>query len=473
MVQWKSRRRNPLRMLVPLLAVCNLVWIGLFLTRFETKEKELISPSFKPEAENSEQRDYWHSALRDFEKSGTEKRLLTLQGESSQDSAELGYRIGKLRDELRTAVVSAAGTAHTDSNGRKIRHNFAKPPPDQPIEFFVPFLSPPKITAINPTTIILVPSHQGSFVKRQAIRETWKSVADRTVVLFVVAHSDCQQFNLDLGIDSIASKAATCDQVDHNFLKLEQETNHDLLEIPMREDYHRISEKILQAYNWALKNVPNLKWIAKADDDMFVNVQNLEHYVKNYNSEIPVVIGEIIYNSFVAKEGKWADLDYPNTYYPNWPKGSAGHVLSRATVEYIVQNSESLHRYQGEDTNIGIWLDEATRTGRLKDVTYINSPEYFISSGKSECESSPTAIMIGHELSPDDQAQCLKNSRNMTDSEKSNSWRGLSTDIERKPISNMMKTAAKKKVTEKNTTEKKTATKKTTEKKRTIRRKKV
>ena len=441
MVPWKSRRRNPLRMLVPLLAVCNLVWIGLFLTRFETKEKELISPSlqlsFKPKAENSEERDDWHSILRDFEKGEAEKRLLTLQGQNSQDynSAELGYRIGKLRDELGTAAVSAAGTgagaktgtgtgtgteyAHTNSNGsRKIRHNFAKPPPDQPIEFFVPFLSPPKITAINPTTIILVPSHQGSFVKRQAIRETWKAFADRTVVLFVVAHSDCQQFNLDLGIDTIASKAVTCDQVDHNFLKLEQEMNHDLLEIPMREDYHRISEKVLQAYNWALNNVPNLKWIAKADDDMFVNVQNLEHYVKNYNSEIPVVIGEIIYNSFVAKEGKWADLDYPNTYYPNWPKGSAGHVLSRATVKYIVQNSESLHRYQGEDTNIGIWLDEATKTGRLKNVTFINSPNYFISSGKSECESSPTAIMIGHELSPDDQAQCQKNSRNMTDSEK-------------------------------------------------------
>lgn len=429
MMPWKYRRRSPLRMLVPLLAICNLVWVSLLLTRFETREKQLISPSIQPKTENSQERDHWHSALRDFEKGGSETRLLTLQ--NNQDSGELGYRIGKLRDELRTAAVSAAGIAHTNmSNGITIRHNFAKPPPDQPIEFQVPFLTPPKITAINPTTIILVPSHQGSFVKRQAIRETWKAVSDRTVVLFVVAHSDCQQFGLDLGIDTIASNAATCDQVDHNFLNLEQERNHDLLEIPMREDYHRISEKILQAYNWALKNVPNLKWIAKADDDMFVNVQNLVHYVKNYNSEIPVVIGEIIYNSFVAKEGKWADLDYPNTHYPNWPKGSAGHVLSRATVEYIVQNSESLHRYQGEDTNIGIWLDEATKTGRLKDVTYINSPDYFISSGKSECESRPNAIMIGHELSPDDQAQCQKNSRNMTDSEKSNSWRGLSTDID-------------------------------------------
>jgi hypothetical protein len=310
----------------------------------------------------------------------------------------------------------------TATNG--IQHTLIKPPPDQSIDFLIPFLSPPKIDVGNTTIVILVPSHQGSFVKRQAIRETWKSVTKHntstTEVVFVVAQSDCEEFDSDLDVNTrastIANSSPTCDEVDHNFLELEleleQERNQDLLEIPMKEEYNRLPEKMMQAYNWAVKNIPNLKWVAKADDDMFVDVRNLEKYVKKYNFEIPMVIGEIIYHSPVAKSGKWAEYDYPENYYPYWPKGSAGHVLSRATLEYITENSESLHRYQGEDTSIGIWLHEARISGRLNDVTYIYAPRHFISSGIYVCEVGANVIMIGHELTPGDQMFCQEAANN-------------------------------------------------------------
>lgn len=366
------------------------------------------------------------------------------EGEDLNPYMEFSDRLLELRDRLLEAAAAAAriktvgniADKATATATNAIQHTLIKPPPDQPIDFLIPFLSPPKIDVGNTTTIILVPSHQGSFVKRQAIRETWKAATKNhtsVTVLFVVAQSDCQEFDSDLdantGASNTTNSSLTCDEIDHSFLNLEQERNEDLLEIPMKEEYDRLPEKMMQAYNWALKNIPNLKWVAKADDDMFVDVQNLEKYVKKYNFEVPMVIGEIVYHSPVAKQGKWAEFDYAENFYPYWPKGSAGHVLSRTTVEYITENSESLHRYQGEDTSIGIWLHEARISGRLDDLTYIDAPQSFVSGGISVCEKGKNAIiMVGHQLNPSRQMLCLKAASNS--GSLGNSWNDAPSNFE-------------------------------------------
>ena len=403
MVQWNRRRRNSIYIVIPLLACLNFVWFGVFFARLPEQQDEdadsILPPHPKSKPKPPQTSTNWRSALRDFEEEG---------------NGMFVDRLYRQRDRLRAKAVSAAefGIDIIDEKTTTTKHTFLKSPPDQFVEFSVPFLSPPKTGPTNSTTtIILVPSHQGSFVKRQAIRETWKTETASTTILFVIAHSDCKEFDIDMGVDTTISETTRCDTIDHNFLKLEQELYHDLLEIPMVENYRRLSEKILQAYHWAMESLPNLKWFAKADDDMFVSVPKLESYLDKYDSNIPTVIGEIVVDAPVHKEGKWADPDYHRYTYPNWAKGSAGHVLSRATVDYLTQHSESLHRYQGEDTNVGIWLDEATQAGTLKDVTFVNAPDKFISYGYTACSTPSDAIMVGHELKPDDQVQCHKMSQ--------------------------------------------------------------
>jgi hypothetical protein len=309
------------------------------------------------------------------------------------------------------------------------RDKLAKTPVDQPIDFLTPVLAPPtKIihrrsndTAEN-NAVILVLSHQGSFIKRQAIRETWAK--GHSNVLFVVAQSDCAEFQHDLAgsvtfVDENGAEVdynrqgnnnstSRCDEVDHNFLRLEQQRYQDLLEIPMKEKYARLPEKLLQAYHWVLRNVPNVEWIVKSDDDMFVRVNNLARYLKKYNSNVPMVIGEMIYHSKVNPVGKWAELEYHHPYYPFWPKGSAGHVLSRIAAKYFSDMSETLHRYQGEDTSIGIWLDDARQDKTLKDVTYIHAKNMFESHGKQAC-ARPKYMIIGHDLLPDELLECYQN----------------------------------------------------------------
>jgi hypothetical protein len=67
--------------------------------------------------------------------------------------------------------------------------------------------------------------------------------------------------------------------------------------------------------------------------------------------------------------------------------------------------SESLHRYQGEDVSIGIWLDDARKNGALKDVTYIHANHMFTSEGKHNCERHKYMI-IGHDFHPDELLAC-------------------------------------------------------------------
>ena len=386
----------------------------------EQRGKEESSPSqITHQADNTTKKEDWRPIIRTFAEGDKLPFDWTNFFENQKRFRDFVDGLTQQRDKLLEAALVATVKKTNEAKERNvIKHDLIKPPPDQSVNFSTPFLSPPEFHAATTRITILVPSHQGSFIKRQAIRETWKAANSDTsiAVLFVVAQSDCNEFDSDLHVDtqSLKSNSLTpaCDQIDHSFLRLEQDRYHDLLEIPMKEKYSQLPEKMMQAYNWVFKNVPGLKWIAKADDDMFVHVQNLALYVHKYNHEVPLVLGEIIENAPVAKEGKWAEFDYPESHYPYWPRGSAGHILSRATLKYFIENSESLHRYQGEDTSIGIWLDEARKNGFLDDVTYIHAPKVFISKGPFSCKTEQNFVMVGHELTPANQLGCQELANN-------------------------------------------------------------
>ncbi|KAG7372049.1 galactosyl transferase [Nitzschia inconspicua] len=383
----------------------------------------------------------WWSLLQRFEKSKTAKRI------DRRDTGPRSSFVKRLYD-LKDELMSVANGTDTSLQvppaplpSKDWRMHLAKTPENQPIDFLNPILPPPSRILQKNTTdgvVVLVLSHQGSFIKRQAIRETWAR-NHSTQVLFVVGQSDCAEFELDLerdvpdidenGVEVQDQKIDTaliqqqqqqqqknrdnstsnaCIDIDHNFLRLEQERWQDLLEIPIMESYDRLPEKVLQAYHWVLHNVPQVEWIVKSDDDMFVRIGNLQRYLRKYNPNVPMVIGEIIYHSAVRREGKWAEMEYPNDYYPYWPKGSAGHVISRATATFISDMSHTLHRYQGEDTSIGIWLDEAKEAGLLDDVTYIHAKNMFESHGKDAC-ARPKYMIVGHDLHPDELLECQEN----------------------------------------------------------------
>ena len=276
-------------------------------------------------------------------------------------------------------------------------------------------LPPPRQT--NSTTVVVVLSTENHFVKRQAIRELWAKGHDN--VYFAVGHSNCQESHTNstangtwAGNDPRHERhnepAASCRYRRHAFLYLEQLKYNDLLEVPLEEFYNGLPDKLVYSYNWVLQNLPSqVNWIAKVDDDMFVRVSSLEHYVRKYNPNVPIVIGKINQNVVVPDKGKWAELDYDNTLYPFFPHGSAGHIANRVVAEYIAKHEATrLFRYQGEDTSIGIWLQEGVdKYHDLDFVTYIDARKLLTNDFVSRC-ADPKTLIVGHDLIIQDLIDC-------------------------------------------------------------------
>jgi Galactosyltransferase len=408
------------------------------LTEAELLANSTTNGQQQQQSEKKENINWW-ALLQKFEKN---KNVQKIDRRDTGPRSEFVQHLYRIQDDL-LAVANGTDTSVSVPPLPPIpndwRDRLAKTPSDQPVHFATPILSPPTRILQNHSStssssevvlVVLVLSHQGSFIKRQAIRETWAK-NHSAQVRFVVGQSDCAEFEQDLDGEvsdmnenakdssqqssnqrSAAprnnSMTMSCNEVDHNFLRLEQERYQDLLEIPMMESYASLPEKLLQAYHWVLQNVPHVQWIVKSDDDMFVRVANLQRYLKKYNSDVPMVVGEIIYHSSVRRDGKWAELEYPHDHYPYWPKGSAGHVISRAAAKFFSDMSPTLHRYQGEDTSIGIWLDEAQQSKQLEDVTYIHAKNMFESHGKNAC-AHPKYMIIGHDMHPDELLECQVN----------------------------------------------------------------
>jgi hypothetical protein len=213
--------------------------------------------------------------------------------------------------------------------------------------------------------------------------------------------------------------------VTHVNLIREQELHHDLIDCLHPDHYSSLPFKLRYAYQWVTTHLPQLQWVVKVDDDTMVRVDTLEHaFLRTYNPQIPLVIGHIIEESAVARTGKWREETYQGSYYPFWPKGSCGHVVSRMVAQYIgCMPARSFHYYQGEDTSLGIWLDEASpatkkkqkvpdgsnnnhsQLPQLEPVTWIHS-RYFANSG--HCDEHDWLIM-GHGISPEHMRACYQN----------------------------------------------------------------
>ena len=94
--------------------------------------------------------------------------------------------------------------------------------------------------------------------------------------------------------------------------------------------------------------------------------------------------------------GKWKELRW-TARYPKFPSG-AGHVVNRNLAEWVVAHGDSLVEYQGEDTSIGIWLDQAAFTAQFR------TNRIFTSHG-GNC-FDPGKHVVGHDISAAKMLKC-------------------------------------------------------------------
>ncbi len=252
---------------------------------------------------------------------------------------------------------------------------------------------------------VFVLSRRSAFETRQVIRQTWAS--GHKNVFFAVGKccsippDDRKKYTCARSKSSSASSQTSWDAqcaAQDKKLANEQQRYSDIITMPEVDVYRHLPQKVKYCYKWGLKHT-EAKWFVKTDDDSVVRIDTLGAYLeKTYNSNNPMVIGKIAKGWGVPRSGKWAETDYNPSKYPNFPLGSVGHVVSNSVATYIVDNSDKLFNYQGEDVSIGIWLNESP----LK-VKWVTSKRM---TNHGNCKDTGMWV-IGHNIKPAKMKACF------------------------------------------------------------------
>eukprot|EP00968_Pinguiococcus_pyrenoidosus_P006302 scaffold429_cov269-Pinguiococcus_pyrenoidosus.AAC.36 len=264
---------------------------------------------------------------------------------------------------------------------------------------------------VSSDVLILVLSRRGDFVARQTIRNTWAK--GHANVLFVLG-TECAvapERRISERICASAVKTPLPKERQQNWLRwrqrvrkqlwLEAQTLRDVIVAPTVDTYASLPTKLRFALRWASRH-SGAKWVVKADDDHFVRVASLErHLRRKFDASEMAVVGKIMREDEVLRKGRYKETVYNRSVYPNFPLGSCGYALSRPLVEVIAKRFEGLTDYGGEDTSLGIWLDEAYIRPHIRWIDTLTM------SNRQGCKSHQFLI-IGHNFTSKDLRRCYE-----------------------------------------------------------------
>ncbi|CAK1548502.1 unnamed protein product [Leptosia nina] len=272
---------------------------------------------------------------------------------------------------------------------------------------------------------VLILSSPEYEAKRDAIRATWANFANNIFVengvkLYKwnhtwIGHNAQQDFIKTFFV--VGSQGL-------NGLKLEKlraehaRTNDLLILDNLQDNYNNLATKLIYSFQWINKNLKNLKYLIKCDDDSFLRIDLI---VKDLDTYAPGMdepeIRKHITKKFQSSEykglywgyfdgrarvylnGKWEEKDWflCDTYLPYALGG--GYVISHSIVDYIARNAEFLSHYNSEDVSMGVWTAALNGINRVHDIR-------FDTQWKSRgCENN---MLVRHKQTPSDMFQMYR-----------------------------------------------------------------
>ncbi|XP_075547275.1 beta-1,3-galactosyltransferase 5-like [Dermacentor variabilis] len=171
---------------------------------------------------------------------------------------------------------------------------------------------------------VVVCSSVERFEHRAAIRATWgRDVGDDkgAGVFFLVGKPDATPRGQDI----------------QNRLINESARHNDVIQADFRDTYRNLTIKTLFLLKWAYVNCSSTRFVLKADDDMFVNVERLLSFLEAYggNRARPFLAGHVLQGRKAVRQAgsKWyLPLSvYEPDWLPSYVYGS-GYVMSREAV---------------------------------------------------------------------------------------------------------------------------------------------
>lgn len=187
--------------------------------------------------------------------------------------------------------------------------------------------------------LLFVKSSSENFERRQAIRSTW---GNETYV----------ESTLGVTIRVLFALGLHPEPANRSKLKMqlfsEDQRYHDLIQQDFIDTFHNLTLKLLLQLGWKETYCRHAQFLMSADDDVFVHIHNLIHYLQGIgrSNSKDLWMGRVHRGSPPVrdKESKYyvsRDM-YPWLAYPDYTPGS-GYVLSRDVATRIYKASLTIN----------------------------------------------------------------------------------------------------------------------------------
>ncbi|KAI4894884.1 hypothetical protein NFI96_013645 [Prochilodus magdalenae] len=187
--------------------------------------------------------------------------------------------------------------------------------------------------------LLFVKSSPENFRRREAIRSTWgnqtyirQEMGVNVKVVFV------------MGIHPDQRKRSTLQKT----LYAEDQIHRDLVQQEFCDTFHNLTVKLLLQFRWAHANCAHARFLMSADDDVFIHMPNLVHYLQTLSQQgvQDLWVGHVHRGAppVRRKESKYyvPVQMYQWSSYPDYTAG-AGYVVSGDVAAKIYQATLSLN----------------------------------------------------------------------------------------------------------------------------------
>lgn len=194
----------------------------------------------------------------------------------------------------------------------------------------------------NPLLVVLVHSAPANAAKRQTIRQTWGEPRENVKVLFMLGELESNEKQLNL--------------------EEENRIYGDIIQGNFKDAYRNMTYKHVMAFKFAVYYCPQVKYVMKTDDDIFVNMPNLIALLNSdlapFNTKKLMFCTPFKYPKVKRSyRSKWrvSFREYPSKYYPPYCPGWAV-VYSPDTVFMLYREAQRSEYF---------WIDDVHITGIL------------------------------------------------------------------------------------------------------------
>ncbi|XP_043910685.1 N-acetyllactosaminide beta-1,3-N-acetylglucosaminyltransferase 3-like [Protopterus annectens] len=200
---------------------------------------------------------------------------------------------------------------------------------------------------------LVIKSTPANYDRREVIRKTWgqeRVFSEMQIkILFI------------LGVDSKEKERKKFQQLIHT----EYKQYGDILQWDFYDTFFNLTLKQVLFYEWFIEHCPNVKFLFNGDDDVFVNSDDMVHYLaglKGNNGDKHLYVGQLIpHVKPIRNEASKYCVPkevYPAEFYPAYCAGG-GIVMSGFTAREIYKASHIIPVMPIDDVYLGICLKKA------------------------------------------------------------------------------------------------------------------